>query len=291
MLQQTQIATALPYYERWMARFPDVYALAEAAEQQALSFWQGLGYYRRCRMLQEGARYVVEHGFPSGKAEWLAIPGVGAYTASAISSICYGETCAVVDGNVERVFARLTCDPNNGSQLKSRAWEWAERHLYRAEPGEWNQAVMELGATVCRPAQPLCHQCPISRECVAYQTNRTGEFPVPKTKPKTVRYEEEIFIAVWGEKIGVQAEHHLAWWKGMSLLPLSSTFPNLGDASWKESLGEIRYTVTNHQITALVSFFRVEEFVDGLTWLSREELNETPLPAPHRKALNLYYKI
>ena len=196
----------------------------------------------------------------------------------------------LAEENVERVYARLTCDPATGSKLKSNTWIWADNHLYKENPGDWNQAVMELGATVCKPTQPLCKQCPISHECVAYQTNQGSNYPKPKLKPKVVKYQEEILIPIFGENIGIQIDHELDWWKGLSLLPLSSTFPKLAENLWKESLGEVRYTVTNHRITALVSYFRVENPVEQLTWIHRDKIDEVPLPAPHRKALKLLYK-
>ncbi len=290
MLQQTQIVTALPYYLRWMERFPTVEALAKADEQEALALWQGLGYYRRCRMLHTAARQVVLNGMPTNFAEWLKVPGVGRYTAAAIASICYEEPQAVVDGNVERVYARLTCDPATSTALKNNTWLWADQHLYRQEPGEWNQAVMELGATVCKPVQPQCARCPISQSCIAFQTDRTADFPTPKQRPSTVRYEEEIYVLVFDNLIGYQPRHDLDWWKGMSLLPLSSTYQLDHDKLWIENLGEVRYTVTHHRITAKVSLIRVEAPLENLTWVTPNELDAVPIPAPHRKALALYYK-
>ena len=289
MLQQTQIVTALPFYERWMTRFPTVQALARASEQEALSLWQGLGYYRRCQMLLRAAKQVQENGFPLSRDEWIRIPGVGPYTANAITSICLGEACAVVDGNVERVYARLTCDPAIGSKLKSNTQQWADRHLYKEHPGEWNQAVMELGAMVCKPTQPQCQTCPISLSCVAFQTNRVNEFPSPKAKPATVKYEEELLIPLFEDEVGILANHDLSWWKGLNLLPLASVFPHL-EGEWLEHLGEVHYTVTNHKISAIVSFYRFESKPGGLTWVSRDKIDEVPLPAPHRKAIQLLYK-
>ena len=289
MLQQTQIVTALPFYERWMTRLPTVQALAAASEQEALSLWQGLGYYRRCQLLLRGAKEVVENGFPKTRDEWLKVPGVGMYTANAIASICFDEAAAVVDGNVERVYSRVACDPAIGSKLKSNTQIWADKHLYHPEPGEWNQAVMELGATVCKPTQPQCLTCPITESCVALQTNRVTEYPSPKVKPTVVKCEEELLIPLFGNEIGILANHDLSWWKGMNLLPLTSAIPDLV-REWMEQLGEVNYTVTNHKITALVSFYRFEEKPDGLTWIDRDKINEVPLPAPHRKAIQLLYK-
>ena len=291
MLQQTQIATALPFYERWITRFPTVQALAAASEQEALALWQGLGYYRRCQMLLRGARQVVEQGFPTSRDEWLEVPGVGKYTAAAIASICLDEASAVVDGNVERVYARLTCDPATGTKLKTNTWLWADKHLFAKEPGTWNQAVMELGATVCKPAQPQCQSCPIQVHCVAFQTNRVSEFPSPKTKPTTVKYEEEILIPLFDDEIGFLSNHDLSWWKGLSLLPLTSTFPNLVEGNWLEHLGEVSYTVTHHKVTAMVSYYRFDAKPEGLTWVNKEDVDAVPLPAPHRKAIQMLYRI
>lgn len=290
MLQQTQIVTALPYYERWMARFPTVKSLADSSLEDALSLWQGLGYYRRCRMLHEGAKVVAQNGIPQSHDEWIKIPGVGSYTAAAISSICYGEPVAVVDGNVERVVARLTCDPANDAKLKTNSWKWAKENLYAEDPGDWNQAVMELGAMVCKPSVPVCQLCPITKSCRAFRTKQVDKFPTPKTRQKTIERSETIWVAICSGKIAVVKSHDLDWWKGLSLLPISSTHPDFGKDLWSEDLGEIRYTVTHHKIRATINLVRTEGELPGLEWVELDKINEVPLPAPHRKALALLYK-
>jgi A/G-specific adenine glycosylase len=170
MLQQTTVKAVVPYYEAFLARFPTVAALAEASEEDVLAQWSGLGYYHRARNLQRGARHVQErhHGrFPRALEAALAVPGVGLYTASAVLSIAYGQPLPVVDGNVRRVLARL---------LALRGPEWtrdgpyynrADELLDREAPGEWNQAVMELGATLCLPRNPACPACPLRESCLA----------------------------------------------------------------------------------------------------------------------------
>jgi A/G-specific adenine glycosylase len=241
-------------------------------------------------MLVAGAKHVAHYGFPQSRDEWLKIPGVGKYTAAAIASICLSEPTAVVDGNVERVVSRLTCDPATGSRLKDNTWIWADNHLVAEEPGEWNQAMMELGATVCKPTQPLCTACPIRTSCIAFQKGRVSEFPSAKPKPVTIKYQEELLIPLCDDEIGILESHELTWWKGLSLLPLSSTFQDSDDNAWTEHLGEIHYTVTNHKITAIVSLKRFEVRPEGLTWIPKDKINEVPLPAPHRKAIQLLYK-
>jgi A/G-specific adenine glycosylase len=165
MLQQTRVAAVLSYYERFLERFPDVHSLARARESTVLAMWSGLGYYRRARYLHAAARVVsrqMSARFPVTSSEWRQLPGVGEYTAAAIASIAFGEPCAVVDGNVERVLRRVAGNPNlAGREL----WAAAQAILSRRRPGDFNQAMMELGATVCVPEQPRCGQCPVLAMC------------------------------------------------------------------------------------------------------------------------------
>ncbi|HUK87164.1 MAG TPA: A/G-specific adenine glycosylase, partial [Terriglobales bacterium] len=164
MLQQTRVKAVLGHYRRFLERFPDVRALARARVSSVLAAWSGLGYYRRARSLHAAARVLVgEQGgeFPRTAEELRMLPGVGRYTAAAIASIAFGEPEAVVDGNVERVLSRL-----RGCHLPARqAWEMAEQLLDRERPGDFNQAMMELGATLCLPGEPLCTRCPVARWC------------------------------------------------------------------------------------------------------------------------------
>lgn len=187
MLQQTRVATVIPYYERWLQRFPTVRALAEAPIDDVLASWAGLGYYRRARNLHAGAREVVARygGELPRTADGLrALPGVGRYTAGAIASIAHGERAAVVDGNVLRVLARVYAidDDIKGTQAQRRVWELAEAMVPGDAPGDFNQGVMELGATVCTPTSPSCLVCPLAKLCRAAATGRQGELPV--TRPR-----------------------------------------------------------------------------------------------------------
>jgi A/G-specific adenine glycosylase len=163
MLQQTRVAAVLEHYGRFLRRFPDVRVLAKARLASVLAAWSGLGYYRRARMMHEAARQIVrERGgkFPEDSDGWRQLPGIGRYTAAAIASICYSERSAVVDGNVRRVLGRFL--GVGGSMV----WTWANRLLSWRRPGDFNQAMMELGATLCTPRAPRCEICPISRWCV-----------------------------------------------------------------------------------------------------------------------------
>ncbi|MBX3210333.1 MAG: A/G-specific adenine glycosylase [Labilithrix sp.] len=191
MLQQTRVDTVVPYFERFMARFPTPLALAEAPEDQVLAAWSGLGYYRRARMLHAGARAVVERSsMPHDREGLLALPGIGRYTAGAIASIAFDEAVGLVDGNVARVFARLFAldDDMRGVGMKL-AEKLAEELVPEERPGDWNQALMELGATVCTPRSPSCERCPVAASCRARREGRVDELPVvrEKAKPKPQR--------------------------------------------------------------------------------------------------------
>jgi A/G-specific adenine glycosylase len=170
MLQQTRVAAAMPYYERFLQRFPDVHALAAASQEEVLRLWSGLGYYSRARNLQKAAQQIVARHkgtFPSSEADVLALPGIGNYTAAAILSIAFGEKFAVLDGNVARVLARLGAI--RGDLRQSQRWqelqETADRLLEPKSSGDWNQAMMELGATLCTPKSPQCLLCPVAQFC------------------------------------------------------------------------------------------------------------------------------
>lgn len=287
MLQQTQVATVVPYWERWMDRFPTVGDLAEADEQTLLSLWQGLGYYRRCRYLHRGARWVVDHGMPETADEWLRVPGVGRYTAAAIASISGGEPAAVVDGNVERVYARMRNDDAAGSVLHRRAWTWAQSVLDAASPGDWNQAVMELGATICRPSNPDCGRCPLQSDCLAFQYGTVGDLPTPTPTKESVRLNFRVEIPYRGGRFGVRQIPDGEWWQGMweFLRTPGSAVPESGCESRR--LGEVRHTVTHHRITLDVWLVHYEAYEPHLRWLDRYELEQLAMPAPQRKCLHL----
>ena len=188
MMQQTTYATVLPYYERFLKRFPTVADLAKAAEADVLKCWEGLGYYARARNLLKGARQIVAGGrpaWPKTSSEWSAVPGVGPYTAAALSSVLNGERVPVVDGNVARVFARVWKLSDDFRKLPARM-KLAERLQPEIAasrvPGDFNQAMMELGALVCTPANPDCEKCPLKSACAAQQEGCQADYPVRSGK-------------------------------------------------------------------------------------------------------------
>ena len=169
MLQQTQVNTVVPYYERWMKKFPTVQSLAGASLTEVLKAWEGLGYYRRARNLHETAKTVCEKfggKFPDSKEELLKLPGIGRYTAGAVSSIAFGNPDPVLDGNVKRVLARILAlrDPVDTGRGEKKLWKTAENWVKESKsPGDFNQALMELGALVCLPEKPQCGVCPVEK--------------------------------------------------------------------------------------------------------------------------------
>lgn len=192
MLQQTRIAAVLPYYERFLARFPDVQSLAKARETDVLKLWSGLGYYSRARNLHRAAKQIVSRHagkFPQKLDEALALPGIGRYTAAAVLSIVYNAPLAVLDGNVARVLARLR--GVRGNLRSNRRWQrlnqLAQHLLAHSAPGDWNQALMELGETVCTPQSPRCDECRVSRWCGARALGLVDVIPAPRRKPAPVR--------------------------------------------------------------------------------------------------------
>jgi len=199
MLQQTRVETVIPYFERFLQRYPDVSALAAAEIDDVLHLWSGLGYYRRARQLHAAAREVTARyggAFPSEPEALRSLPGVGAYTAGAVASIAYGKRAALVDGNVARVLARLDAvdAPPKSTAAQKRLWSTAARLVPEDRPGRFNEALMELGATVCTPRDPRCDACPIARLCAARAAGRERE--IPAASPKRAVPVVEVVAAV-----------------------------------------------------------------------------------------------
>lgn len=192
MLQQTRVAAVVPYFEKFITRFSTLQQLAEGPADDVLRLWAGLGYYSRARNLQRAAQGIVaEHGgeFPRERAAALSLPGVGQYTAAAVLSIAYDQPLAVLDGNVARVLARLGA--MRGDLRAPENWRTLQHHadalLAAQTPGNWNQAMMELGATVCTPRSPNCGACPLARRCLARKLNITDKIPVKRSKRAPMR--------------------------------------------------------------------------------------------------------
>lgn len=200
LLQQTRVDQGLPYYERFLAAFPTVQALAQAKEDEVLKLWEGLGYYSRARNLHKAAKYIAfecNNELPRTAANWLELPGVGRYTAGAIASIAFGECAAVVDGNVIRVLSRLfnVEDCTDDTATREQLWTLAESLVPMKHPGDFNEALMELGAQVCAPKKPMCEACPVARHCVAHALGIETARPVRRSK-KPTPHREQVAAAI-----------------------------------------------------------------------------------------------
>lgn len=286
MCQQTQVATVIPFFERWMSRFPTVEDLAVAEEQEVLAYWSGLGYYRRAKFLHAGARWVTEHGFPSSAKAWLAVPGVGRYTAAAIASISLDESAPLVDGNVERVFARMVGNDMSGDPLHRAAWAWAQAVMPSEAPGDWNQALMELGATVCTPRQPKCLMCPVQDHCQALALGRVNELPVAQPRRSVVELSRNALICRKGSAVALSQIEKGQWWEGLWEFPCTTESPPPDSALF----AELKHTVTHHRIS--LSAYLVDHLPDELSvrWVDAKEIGSIPMPAPQKKLAEMLFE-
>lgn len=250
MLQQTQVRTVLPYFLRWMKRFPTVQALSAASEDDVLAQWAGLGYYRRARNLHAAAKLIAERlksggGWPARHVEWLELPGIGRYTAGAICSIALGQCEPIVDGNVERVFSRLF-------RKNSKNW-WAASRMAldkavarKVKAGDFNQALMELGATVCTPRNPLCSVCPMRVGCEAYAQGEVEKFPKPKLRARIRKVEEHVACCLDEQGSVLLVKNQGKWRQGLWDFPLLKDVQTAQGTSVVH--GEIQYAVTVHRV-------------------------------------------
>lgn len=310
MLQQTQAATVAPYFERWMRRFPDLAALAAAPTAAVLEVWQGLGYYSRARALHAASRQLVASGaggVPAGVAELRRLPGVGAYTAGAIASIAFGAREPAVDGNVERVLTRwwgLAGDPRR-APLRGQLWELARRLVASGAPGELNQALMELGARLCRPRNPVCAACPLAAYCRAHAVREECRYPERGPRAASREVAMAAVVVGHGERVlVVRAPPTAQWWTGLWHFPYAAV--GLGErpvaaatraaaAACEGVVGdltgflELRHQVTRHRIVLHVfrGVVAGEEAPGrrrrGLAWRRPGELEALGMPAPHRR--------
>ena len=274
-MQQTRVAAVIPYYERFLRRFPDAGALARAPEQELLAMWSGLGYYSRARNLQKAARQIVEHGsFPDDYASLRTLAGVGDYTAAALASIAFGLPYAVVDGNVRRVIARLV----NVSHANPQ--ELADRLLDRRDPGRWNQAVMELGATICLPREPLCDRCPVAVQCAAHRAGTQGDVPLKRAKPAPVSLERTLLVIRRNGRVLLAPGARV---KGFWDLPEPFRTARLGAV-----VGEFAHTITHRHYRFTVREARATRIPATCRWHAEMEIHKIPLSTVARKALRLY---
>lgn len=272
MLQQTRVVAVLEHYQRFLSEFSSVEALARAPLDKVLAAWSGLGYYRRAKALHAAAILIVHENqgqLPTTREGLLQLPGIGRYTSAAIASIAFGQPHAVVDGNVERVLTRLDGKKRTGEDI----WQRAEELLDRRSPGDWNQAVMELGATICTPVGPVCDACPVKQWCTL------PGHDVRQSQP--VRRKRELVLGLARRGKSVYLVQRPA---GASLMPLMWELPELQSADGRESVARLRHSITVHDYKVGVVKLPGSQ-ASGGQWVPELHLEKLALTGLARKAL------
>ncbi|MSU35158.1 MAG: A/G-specific adenine glycosylase [Pedosphaera sp.] len=314
MLQQTQVKTVVPYWERWMQRLPDIRALATASEEPVLKLWEGLGYYSRARNLLRAAREIMtrhDGRFPEEFKLVLQLPGIGRYTAGAICSIAFNQPTPIVDGNIIRVLTRyygIAGDPKS-RKINADLWRRAETWVQTAAVvgkskgracSDLNQAMMELGAMLCTPTGPRCNDCPLRTGCVAFRKGRVDRFPERALRVPTVSLRYSMAIVEKSGKILVQQRAadavngglwefphlELAVGNGVAVEPLARWLRISSDEF--RAIGILRHSITHHRITQEIFAVRAEKWWRLPTetaghWVTRQELDTLALTGPLRR--------
>ena len=288
MLQQTRVAAVLGYYQRFLEAAPTVADLAELPEDQLMKLWQGLGYYSRARNLQKAARQIMErHGgvFPNTYEEIRALAGVGDYTAGAIASIAFHLPVPAVDGNVLRVVARVCGDDGDIATpaMKKRVTQALEGVIPLEAPGQFNQAMMELGATVCLPnGAPLCERCPVAGMCCAFQEGRTGELPVKAAKKGRRLEERTVYLLFHGDQVALRRRPERGLLAGLWEYPSAPTDGTDWPARWglgsvpleRAGTGRHIFTHIEWHMTAWIGELEGTGLPDGWVWADRSDLRD-----------------
>lgn len=307
MLQQTQVSTVVPYYQRFLARFPDIASLAAADEDEVLQHWSGLGYYSRARNLHRAAGIIAaEHGaaFPQDFDVILALPGIGRSTAAAISAFSFGERRAILDGNVKRVFARhfgIEGFPGD-KQVENRMWQQAEALLPASGIEAYTQALMDLGATLCTRGRPACATCPLNDSCVALAQSRVSQLPTPRPKKALPERETTMLLIQHQGEILLEKRPPVGIWGGLWSLPeigasddpvrLCRDRYGLSVASTTD-LPTFAHTFTHFKLHIAPKLLRVTQaqaatHEPGQLWLTPEDALDGAIPAPIRKLLGRF---
>ena len=297
MLQQTRVDTVIPYFERWIAKFPAIKALAAADEQDILNLWEGLGYYSRARNLHKAAKILFaeyDAKLPEDTGALQKLPGIGRYTAAAISSMAFGHDAAALDGNIRRVYARIfnIAEPLGTTTAEKIFWRLADENLPTGKAGDYNQALMDLGAMICTPRNPSCEECPVIKLCQGYELGLQDERPVRKAKKAVPHYLHAAAVIVEGGKV------LLAQRPKKGLLGGMWEFPNGrvdGDPAGElvsvieqdyqlkvqivEPLGEVRHAYTHFKIREVA--FRCTLIQsspkENLRWVALNKLDDYPM--------------
>jgi len=282
MLQQTQVAAVIPYYERFLARFASVGALAAASQEDVLQLWSGLGYYARGRNLHAAAKAITRRGaFPSTVEGIQALPGIGRSTASAIAVFAFGRRAAILDGNAKRVFARCF-----GVEGEKRQWELAENLLPSSGVRTYTQALMDLGATVCTRANPACERCPVAARCVARRENRVDELPARRARPPLPLRHATWYVLLHRGQVLLERRPGAGLWGGLWTFP-ETRFPG---AAKPRRLPLVEHGFTHFRLRVqplLIAMRKAKPHAGapGQMWMDVSDAVHAAVPAPVRSLL------
>lgn len=300
MLQQTQVATVLPYFAQFLRHYPTISDLARADEQQVLRLWQGLGYYSRARNLLKAARSVVDHHggkVPESVEALLSLPGVGRYTAGAIASIAHGIRAPILDGNVIRVLCRIDVIQDDPREKKTTAllWERAENIVPSDRPGDFNSAMMELGATVCTPRNPQCLLCPVAKHCAALAQGIQEKIP-PRRKSKATPTESRTVYCFYRvrenqREYAFEQRPVTGRWAGMWQFTTREAPVDAWNQS-TQSIGELEHALTHRRYDFSVRHGELKKLkLENASWHTLESSESIPLPRPHVRIRDMLREI
>jgi len=309
MLQQTRVEAVIPYFEKWMRLFPDVKALAEASEQEVLNAWEGLGYYSRARNLHKAAKIVTEqhHGkLPRDLEKLRKLPGIGRYTVGAIASIAFGMDEPTLDGNLRRVFARLfdVSEPADSSTGEKILWGLAREHLPKGEAGDYNQALMDLGATICLPKNPRCLICPLMEICQARINGTQEQRPVLKPQKETPQVVHAAGVIVKDGKVLLAKRPSKGLLGGMWEFPNGKVEENPPEGlvsaletgyglkvQRNEALGIVKHAYTHFRVTVLAYRCELVSISNNksLKWVKLTELGDYPMGKVDRQIAGMLH--
>jgi len=308
MLQQTQVQTVIPYYKKWVKRFPTVQSLAKARLSEILKYWAGLGYYRRAQMLHQTAKlFCKKHDgkIPRSVDKLSRLPGIGPYTAGAITSIAFGEQAAILDGNVKRILTRIFAISHDIQTPRTldRLWKLSAELVPKRNPGDFNQAMMELGAMICLSDAPLCRQCPVALFCKAHKLNRETDFPFRRNRIP-VKKVRQVALVLHNNRneVLIKRQPDNGRWGGLWAFPFGDNRKEitdelkLGNPSLKQ-LMTLRFGFTKYQVQLKVYENQTPETSkrnskphrltnSQLRWVKPNRLRNFAFPSPHGKIVD-----
>jgi A/G-specific adenine glycosylase len=304
MLQQTQVSTVVPYFQRFLERFPDVQALASAAQDEVLRLWSGLGYYSRARNLHRAAQQVLtEHGgqIPHEYAALLALPGIGRSTAAAIAVFAFGARHAILDGNVKRVFARrfgIAGYPGDAKVMMT-LWKETERQLPSLDIESYTQGLMDLGATVCARTRPRCELCPVAADCIALEADTIKQFPAARPRKPLPQRHIQMLVLLHAKQVLLEKRASVGIWGGMWSLPEAAADVDLvalckqrfgASVAIQQAMPVIAHAFTHFKLDIapqrlLISDVAPHAAAPGVSWLTLENALGAAIPAPVKRIL------